>query len=101
MAWHTAGPLEDPSAGDVLADTGALGVGVSGFTILIDTTAGGYVDLVHRNALNTQDLHLQKLYISPGTPLPLGATLTLALNERLLLRVRDGLTGTIQGSFLM
>jgi len=101
MAWASEGPLTDPSNGDLLADTGPLPALGAGFSILADSNAACYVNLVLRNSLNTTDLFTQKLYVHPSTPNPLASiSMTPGLNQRLLVRAAEAVVGTIQVSIL-
>lgn len=103
MGWHSNGALTNPVAGDILADTGPLLVGISTISVLVDTTVAGYVELVHRNALNTTDLHTQPIWVDSGNKSPLGAQMgmTMLVNERFLLRALTSMLGTIKASILL
>src|SRR5262245_25343273 len=101
MAWVTEGPQTDPSNGTVLADTGALGVTTTAFTILVDTNAAFYGKLALRNSLNTADVNVQTVYVHPSFPSPLvSVTMTPGLNQRLVFRTGEDVTGTVQISIV-
>lgn len=101
MAWNTSGLVNNPSTDDILADTGQLGLGIFGFTIVVYSTVGCLIDIEHRNTTNTTTLHSQRVYIPAYTPMPiLSVGISLSLNERLRVRLLEGVTGDVQVSVL-
>lgn len=98
--WVSAGELTDPNDGDILADTGALALGIAAAAVLVTSTTGLVVELVRRNVLNTADVRAQSIYIASYVPFSLsGLPIGLSAGERVLLRVKgSGVTGAVQGS---
>lgn len=102
MAWVTQGKVNNPTAGLVLADTGAVGSAgpVSG-NIVIWTDTSAFVTLRRRNATNTADIATQQLYINGQNLFFMPAvTITLAVNERVQITNDNAFTGTIQASLI-
>lgn len=98
--WVSGGMKTDPVADDILADSGALAVGVTA-AILVSSTVGLTVELVRRNAANNADVHVHPILVSAYVPfIASGIPIGLSINERVLLRVKDGATGDVQGSIL-
>lgn len=97
MGWSSAGVVTDPSDDDILADTGALGVGVTQFGVIVDMVGGSTIVIEHRNTGNTANLHSQRVPVSYEK---LYFTMPFApgVNERVRLRVETGFTGTVQAS---
>lgn len=101
MPWTTNGLLTDPSAGDLLADTGVLSAGFMSFTLMVYTNGGVVFDLVQRNALNTADIGSQRLsIINTGNLHAQSIPLTLSLNQRVVIRNVNDVTGNVQASIL-
>lgn len=99
MGWATEGLKTNPSAGDILADTGPLAAGIASLTVIIWTDAGCNLNLVQRNALNTADVNSQSLQPNGSmflAPIPI---ITL-LNQRLQITVDTGVNGHVQASLL-
>jgi hypothetical protein len=103
MAWFTAGIVNDPTLGQILADTGALAAQTISGNVLVYSTVATTLTLRHRNATNTADLHSQKIAVSTENNnfvnIQIGA-IALALNERVTVTADVGFTGQIQVSLL-
>jgi hypothetical protein len=99
MGWATEGAQINPSNGDILADTGALAVGITA-TLIIKTNVDAPIELVRRNATNTSDFKVQPLVVAPPNLFVVSVPLGVSLNERILLRMSDDLEGTITASIL-
>src|SRR5258706_15132329 len=91
MAWYSEGTLTDPGDATVLADTGVL-TAVIQFGVIIQVDAGSVIELVVRNSLNTNDVHVQPF--NPSGTFQGTFPLTLVA-QRLQLRLKTGITGTI------
>ena len=104
MAWATNNIVSNPSSGDIIADTGAIALGgLIQTTVLVWSTITCNVEIVQRNALNTADVNKQRLYAlnSETGILPIQQVpVLLAVNERLLVRMVDSISGDIQASIL-
>lgn len=101
MAWDTAGIVTDPAAAAILADTGALSLGLFDFTIIVYVNTAGRIELVHRNALNNADVKKQIIYsLGTSEPIIFHFSQALALSERIVVRCRDGFTGDAQASIM-
>ena len=100
--WATEGIKTAPASNTVLADTGVLAAGPLPITILAWTTGGGWIDLAHRNALNTADVHVQRLFLTSNPQMPFVASipLVLVINERFVIRTATPWSGDVQVSLL-
>lgn len=98
--WVTEGTKTDPAQGDILADTGALGVGIYGLTALIWSNAGINVQLeiAQRDNLNASDVVAQR-FSAPSTPITFPVTIS-TMGQRIVVRVVDGFTGDVQVSLV-
>lgn len=98
--WVSAGEIEDPADGEILADTGALSLGLANAAVIITSNTGLVVELVRRNATNDADVQKQALQISSYIPFVIsGLPIGLSMNQRVLLRVKGpGTVGIVQGS---
>lgn len=98
--WVSAGELTDPEDETILADTGALALGLANAAIIVTSSTGLVVELVRRNAANDADVQKQPLQISAYVPFVIsGLPIGLSMNQRVLLRVRgSGTVGVVQGS---
>jgi hypothetical protein len=100
MGWNTEGVKTNPTAGDTLADSGPLSAALKTFTIAIwNDTGGGELEVVQRNALDTADVAVQRITVA-GTTLIYPWPVLLVLNQRVIVRLRQDLTGHIQASLL-
>lgn len=85
--WASEGEKVTLSAGELLADTGALTVGVSNATILVFSNTALNLELVRRNAANTADDRVQPFYVTGSNtekitmPFPIGS-----INQRFQVR---------------
>jgi len=59
MPWATAGVLSSPTAGTILADSGALMASMFSFTIIISTQYAARVTIALRDATNSTDVMTQ------------------------------------------
>ena len=103
MAWSTKGVVTDPVAGDVLADTGAIGPGAVTCTVVayIQANTASVFDMQHRDATNATTLYSQKIYIPYGAPS--GAytfPVVFGLNEHLRIVLDIDVIGDVQASIL-
>jgi hypothetical protein len=97
MAWSTEGVITDPADDAILADSGALGVGVSQFGIIADIGGPSVLVIEHRNTANTANLSSQRLPMAYAT-VHFMMPFAPSLNERVRLRLETGFAGTAQGS---
>jgi len=101
MAWNTTGIAPAlASKGMVLADTGPLSVTALNLTIVSWADDDCIVELVLRDALNTVDLVIQKLFLPSGTIVLPAIPISVTLNQRIIVRAFQVLTGNIQVSLL-
>lgn len=101
MAWATANTITDPTAGTILADTGALSIGLLSFTILLASSGpSATLELQLRNAANSANVATQTInstgYGSDAIPVPI----VIGLNQRLRLVVVNNYTGDVDASIL-
>ena len=102
MSWATAGLLESPTAGTILADSGAQLASTTSFTILIVTQYAARVAFAWRNSTNTSDKASQLIKpVSDSPTLMIGlGGLTLLVNERVVLRAESDMIGEVQASLI-
>ena len=101
MGWATEGNKANPAADEILADTGPMQA-LSGIPITIVVSAKRACILVvaQRNALNTDDIDTQRLYIESGTEIFPFSSMTFSLNERLVVRCQNDADEEVQASIL-
>src|SRR5579862_6531172 len=106
MAWGTAGKLNNPTSGAILADTGPLASGALTFVPTIMIWADGALNctLHYRNAANTGDNKTQQMSVgtfgSNFQAFSLTTAVTVQLNERLTLTLDNNFTGNVQASII-
>lgn len=101
MAWNTNGILNAPSAGDIVADTGGLIAGTPNFNLVCWTnSAGTIVEVALRNALNTSDVAVQRMHIESGGPRQIPFPINVMLNQRLVVRMLNGINDDVQISII-
>lgn len=84
MSWYTEGKKTFPVTGDLLADTGAVGIGsLTQFTFVIAMNLSATVVIHHRNALNNADLHSQYIWVSGSVLQTFQMPVILGTSERL------------------
>jgi len=99
----TEGPLVNPAAGAVLADTGQLPAGSYSVQVLMQAGANNTYTFEWRNAGNTADLWSQILRFNPavGDMLNLSFRLDIANdNERFRILITGLVAATYQGTIL-
>lgn len=98
--WATAGVVESPSAGDVIADTGPISVGLNfALTALIWSQQNTSFTIHQRNALNTADINSQKVSPISGF-IYVAMPVTLLTNQRITVTVDESLELNCQASLL-
>lgn len=99
--WATGGVFSPPNDGDIIADTGAVGVAVTGFTVVLWTE--GYdatFEIVLRNTLNTADVSKQLVRASYWTPTIYQLQTTAAIGQRIIVRTVGYPSGGFQASIM-
>ncbi len=93
-ALNVQGTALNPSAGDIVGDTGQLAAGqhfcVATFTV---DASSALVQLEHRNAANNALIDSWAFQVDPGQTVIMRPTLTFATNERLRWNTVIGFTG--------
>ena len=103
MGWYTEGSLLSPNADAILADTTALAIGTVNITVLLACSLPATIMLERRNSTNTANVKEQLLYAPAGPNICqlISVSITVALNERIRIRLVDGIDGAyIQASIL-
>src|SRR5258706_15272823 len=102
MPWATAGVLSSPTAGTILADSGALLASTFAFSILITTQYAARVLVVWRNSTNNADNKSHLIKTMSDSPIMMTGMggLTLVLNERIVLRAESDMLGEVQASLI-
>ena len=100
--WATEGLKVNPSAGTILADTGAVGSLLTlSVTLIAWTNTGVLVDIAQRNLGNTADVNVQRIVISATSTFnTVNVPVHLALGQRLVVRTVSDMTGQVQVSIL-
>lgn len=102
MPWATQGRLTNPSAGAIVADTGALPAGTTYYPqVVVSSTATAQLIFQRRNAGNTVTIS-EQLVVCPANQtfqLSLNGNLDdWADNERFRVVLNANVTGSVQGS---
>lgn len=99
--WVSEGEKTNPPAGQILADTGALSLGITAGLIITSTTPIT-VELVKRNALNTADVRTHPLPVSAYVLFMQSVPMPLSVGERYQLRLVGAVEGdnVVQASIL-
>lgn len=104
MAWLSNGPIVNPGAGAVLAETGPVPAqGIPGRSLpglIASSTVAATLRIEHRNAANAANLQSQVLPVQANTPLAIPALGSVSPDpgERIRLVVVSAVVGTVQGS---
>ena len=99
MAWDTEGVIENPTEGQIMADTGAILLGiVAVFTIIIWGETETSFEIAVRNAANNADVNVQR--ISANKYLLVGVPLSLGVNQRVVVRSVAAASYNYQASIL-
>lgn len=103
MAQATTGVMASPIAGTVLADTGALTTSTFSPTILITTQYAARATLALRNATNDADVWSHLIKTSSDAPIVTAGvgSITVGLNQRLVIRAESDMIGEVQASILL
>lgn len=98
--WVAGGIATNPSNGDILVTTGAVKGGDYLFAFNIHASADAVVTLVQRNSTDDADKASYDIKVPADQDVSFYIPLHIGVlqNERLLLRMKGGITGTIQGS---
>lgn len=99
MGWATQGRISNAMKGTVLADTGqmlasTLAIAVVGWTEREPAT----IEVAQRDATNQNDLNMQTLALSAGQSNDITLTAVLVLNQRLVARAANDISGDVQVS---
>lgn len=95
MAWSSEGKKTDPVAGTLLADTGGLPAMSLGSNLIVWSNVFVRLIIAVRNALNTADVASQTVECT-GNFIVVGIPITLVLNQRLIIRTDNDITGDVQ-----
>ena len=87
-----------PQNGDIIADTGALLAVTATFTVMIWGEGDSNFEIVLRNAANNADVFKQLVRYGAYAHFSQAVPITLALNERIIVRVVDYPSGRFQAS---
>lgn len=99
MAWKTEGIKNNGATGDILADTGAQVAGLAAFTLIFWSNVGTTLEIVQRDATNTNDVNIQRWYTAGSTYI-YNLPVNLVVNQRIVVRVKDGYEGDFQVSIM-
>lgn len=101
MSWVSEGVLTQPLRGAVLADTGGV-VAATKLTPTVFTwaTKPAYLVFAQRDALNQTDVETQRLDCDAGFSHVDFNSISLAINERLVVRAQVDVDGDIQVSII-
>lgn len=101
MPQATSGILTSPAAGAILADTGQLSVAAFTFTTIISTQYAARATIALRNALNDTDIWSQLVHTISDTPaVTVLGSISMLLNQRVVIRAESAMIGEVQASIL-
>jgi len=98
--WVSGALTTNPSGGDIISTTGALKGGWYLLAMNIHASAETIVIMAQRNAADSGDVFSYEIPI-PATqdvPVQIPVHIQIYKDERFVLRMKNGLTGTVQGS---
>lgn len=100
MAWGTAGPLTNPTAGAVLADTGNLPLQGLAPQVFVSATVQCAVIAEHRDATNTVTKMSHIFPVNASAPFEMDWKFPFDIGEgeRFRLSLNAAVTGRVQGS---
>lgn len=99
MGWASNGTINNPVPGQIMADSGAIVLGlVTRFNVSLWGAMGGDFELALRNAANSADVSSQMLRLQKGQYFNEEFPLTLAINQRIVVRAYDSMTGDFQAA---
>lgn len=101
MSWVSEGVKKQPLADAVLADTGAV-LAATRVTpsVFMWATKPAYLVFAQRDALNQTDVETQRLDCDAGFSHVDFNSISLAINERLIVRAQADVDGDIQVSIV-
>lgn len=91
-AWVSGAVINDPTAADILVNTGQLSAGSYLFQVNAHSTVDTYIEFAYRNAADSADNKTAYEIPLPAdidVPFILTVSLTIAQNERIVVRARD------------
>lgn len=85
-----------------MADTGQLALAAFTFTVIISTQYSSRATISLRNALNDTDLWSQLIHTMADAPAVLTGlgSISMLLNQRLVIRAESAMIGEVQASIL-
>lgn len=98
--WVTNGIVTNPTAGQVVADTGAIGGGSSTYNILVAGNVVSRFELAVRNAANTADVVVQNFFVQANGNFMAFLPIDVPPGGRIVIRTPASITGSVQGSIL-
>ena len=101
MGWATEGIKSAPGAGTILADTGALlALSAVPMTVVVWAKRTSTLVVAQRNATNTADVEMQRIYAQSGTEIFPFSSISCSLNDRFVVRCEDDADSDIQVSIM-
>lgn len=105
MAWSTAGRIVNPTAGQVMADTGAVpstGLDLSQCFVIMTSTVACFFVIERRNAANSAVISEQGVACAANATEKINfpPPLSLAGSERVRVTINGAVTGQAQASII-
>lgn len=98
--WVTNGIVTNPTAAQVIADTGAISGGASTYTFIVAATVVTRFEVAVRNAANTADVQVQNFFVLANDNFTAILPIDVPPGGRIVVRTPAGVTGSVQGSIL-
>lgn len=98
--WVTNGIVTNPTAAQVIADTGAISGGGSSYTVIVAATAISRFEVAVRNAANTADVTVQNFFVAANGNFTAILPMDVPPGGRVIIRTPAAITGSVQGSIL-
>lgn len=100
--WNTNGIVANPTAGQIIADTGSINGGGSYYTFVIAATAASRFEVAVRNATNTADIagNVQNFFVPANGNFTVVMPIDVPSLGRIVIRTPAAITGSVQGSIM-
>lgn len=100
-AWYTSNIITNPTANQIIADTGAIGDGFGhDFDVCVSSTVAAAIVVEWRDAANAANVfaHIIPVPANGFACFTSRGSLTFQTSERVRLRMNAAVTGSVQGS---
>jgi hypothetical protein len=100
--WNTNGIIVNPTAGQVIADTGSINGGSSYYTFVVAANVAARFEIAVRNPANTADIvgNVQNFFVPANGNFTVVIPVDVPSNGRVVIRTPTAITGSVQASIL-